>query len=56
MDAAFKGPKYTWYNERVSRDKVKERLGRAFILVMWKVNFPDTQMVNEVAQGSIHSP
>ncbi|KAL7212909.1 hypothetical protein ACSBR2_015580 [Camellia fascicularis] len=56
MDLEFKGVPYTWSNNQLGADNVRERLDRAVATVEWRTLFPCAQVFHELHFGSDHCP
>ncbi|XP_074313908.1 uncharacterized protein LOC141649108 [Silene latifolia] len=56
LDIPFKGPQFTWCNNRQGNKRVYERLDKAFASKDWFTLFPDTGVKHFPIQISNHAP
>lgn len=56
MDLEFKGPAFTWTNNQVGSNNVKERIDRAVATVDWREMFPFALVFQDIFIGSDHCP
>ncbi|KAH7848430.1 hypothetical protein Vadar_002675 [Vaccinium darrowii] len=56
VDLEFKGPKFTWRNNRVGRDLIMERIDMAFAESKWRELYDKALVFVEPAIGSDHNP
>ncbi|XP_074278317.1 uncharacterized protein LOC141601910 [Silene latifolia] len=55
-DIAFKGPKFTWCNNRKGVARVYERLDKGLASLTWSSHFPNTGILHLPIQCSDHAP
>lgn len=55
-DLGFYGPKFTWCNNRLGEECVKERLDRALVSTDWDMLFPLARVETLVCSASDHLP
>ncbi|XP_074278466.1 uncharacterized protein LOC141602056 [Silene latifolia] len=56
MDIPFKGPKFTWCNNRESSQRIYERIDKGYASVDWISFFPNTFIKHLPIQISDHAP
>lgn len=56
VDLEFKGPRFTWRNNRGSGDFIMERIDMAFANAKWREMYPQAIVLVETAIGSYHNP
>ncbi|XP_074290753.1 uncharacterized protein LOC141617455 [Silene latifolia] len=56
MDIPFKGPRFTWCNNRESQHRIYERLDKGFASSVWLSLFPNTFIKHLPIQISDHAP
>ncbi|XP_074265403.1 uncharacterized protein LOC141587836 [Silene latifolia] len=56
MDIPFKGPKFTWCNNRGLGKRINERLDKGYGSPNWQVLFPNTGILHFPIQISYHAP
>lgn len=56
MDPEFKGNAFTWTNNQMGNNCIRERIDRAMVSVDWRHKFPLAQVFHEVDLGSDHCP
>ncbi|XP_074267163.1 uncharacterized protein LOC141590470 [Silene latifolia] len=56
MEITYKGPKYTWCNNRKGNARVYERLDKGVASSTWLNYFPSTGIKHLPIQGSDHAP
>jgi len=56
MDMGSKGCAYTWMNNRLGDDLVKERLDRVLCTMEWRLTYPEAEVYALPPVGSDHSP
>ncbi|KAG5528802.1 hypothetical protein RHGRI_029458 [Rhododendron griersonianum] len=56
VDLEFKGPKFTWRNNRAAGDLIMERIDMAFANANWREEFDQAIVFVEAAIGSDHNP
>lgn len=56
VDMGYKGQNYTWCNNRVGRERIKERLDRAIGNRAWISLFPRTEVTHKLNIDSYHCP
>ncbi|KAF7136176.1 hypothetical protein RHSIM_Rhsim08G0187900 [Rhododendron simsii] len=56
IDLEYKGPKFTWRNNRSNKAFIVERIVMAFANARWREMFDITLVFLEVAVGSDHNP
>ncbi|KAH7861621.1 hypothetical protein Vadar_028497 [Vaccinium darrowii] len=56
VDLEFKGPKFTWRNNRAGNDLIMERIDMAFADSKWRELYDQAMVLVEAAIGSDHNP
>ncbi|KAH7859929.1 hypothetical protein Vadar_007196 [Vaccinium darrowii] len=56
VDLDFKGPKFTWRNNRTGSDCIMERIDMAFANSRWRELFDQALVLVDIAVGSDHNP
>ncbi|KAG5553330.1 hypothetical protein RHGRI_011260 [Rhododendron griersonianum] len=56
VDLEFKGPKFTWRNNRSTENFIMERIDMAFANAMWREIHDQAMVFVEAAIGSDHNP
>lgn len=56
VDLEFKGPKFTWRNNRSAENLIMERIDLAFANAKWREEFDQAMVFVEAAVGSDHNP
>ncbi|KAH7842957.1 hypothetical protein Vadar_011057 [Vaccinium darrowii] len=56
VDLEFKGPKFTWRNNRADTDFIRERIDMAFANAKWRELYDQALVFGEAAIGSNHNP
>ncbi|XP_074305500.1 uncharacterized protein LOC141640715 [Silene latifolia] len=56
MELAYKGPKFTWCNNRKGKARIYERLDKGLVSSNWLLHFPNTGIKHLPIQGSDHAP
>ncbi|KAH7859866.1 hypothetical protein Vadar_006435 [Vaccinium darrowii] len=56
VDLEFKGPKFTWRNNRSGEEFIMERIDLAFANSKWRVMYDRAMVFVELAVGSDHNP
>ncbi|KAF7135681.1 hypothetical protein RHSIM_Rhsim08G0012100 [Rhododendron simsii] len=56
VDLEFKGPKFTWRNNRTDGSLIMERIDMAFANAKWRETFDQAMVFVEAAVGSDHNP
>lgn len=56
VDLEFKGPKFTWRNNRAGNDLIMERIDMAFADSKWRELYDQAMVFVEAAIGSDHNP
>ncbi|KAL7186742.1 hypothetical protein ACSBR2_028466 [Camellia fascicularis] len=56
MDLEFNGAPYTWSNNQLRENNIRERLDRAVATIDWRALYSCAQVFHEVQVGSDHCP